>query len=304
MIPITQNNRQIAFESYEPQRLLRLIIIAAIAGAILIPLGCTGYLTIQNSIATWKILVGVGATVVTMGAVARIICLANQNLASGKLFGSEHWKKCYFTENYSLYAGFEYEAYLDLSPCAEGGRARLYTKSPKNATITGGLSLVFTPLYAGVVMVYNLIRSLMIPFYIGWQMHKHPEIGFRLSDIPKEMAFSVGRVIQAPFFAIAFMFASFYVLIDPLNGIKLGSAIEYEWNKHVPMRDRGIWLVAREVFREWQWEGGGTPEHLGENGFYFAGSWLPIREFPIVNNAVQQTWNGIGNVELTEVQFN
>ncbi len=107
------------------------------------------------------------------------------------------------------------------------------------------------PIYISAVIIYNSLRLLIMPFYILAQIVRErnlenglypAERKFSFSDIPKQMALSIGRIIIAPFYGIAMLFASIYSWIDPLNGIKLGSAIEHDWNVQVPMRNSGCGL--------------------------------------------------------------
>ncbi len=83
-------------------------------------------------------------------------------------------------------------------------------------------------------------------------------IQFTVTDIFKQMGLSLLRAIQAPFYGIAMFFAALYAIIDPMNGIKLGSAIESDWNDRLPMRNSGVWMVAGAAFEDWEWEGGGS----------------------------------------------
>ena len=156
------------------------------------------------------------------------------------------------------------------------GKARLYTKEPSFASQTGAMAALTMPIYTSGVMLYNAGRFLAMPIYILANLAK-----FSILDIPKEMARSLGRILQAPFYGLALFFASLYAVLDPLNGIKLGAAIEYEWNAHVPMRNEGVWMMGQIAFEEWKWEGEEILKRWDAMGFTLQVAGSPILKFPL-----------------------
>lgn len=276
--------------AYEPAYVFRIgvtvLVVAALAVMVLAQTGALCHFTqsmqslFQSTVVVWKpIALSVAAVVVITGT-AIVIHRARKNLASGKIFGRSHWKTCYVST--SSEGQRIRKAHLDMSFVKNGnGRARLYTKEIGQATQTGLLAALSMPLYTITVMLYHLGRLIAAPVYILCNLHK-----FSLLDIPKEMLRSLWCILKAPFYGLALFCAALYATLDPLNGIKLGSAIEYEWNDHVPMRDEGIWMMGGKIFKNWKWENGKGSQAMGRNGFYFAGSWLPEAEVVFQDSAI------------------
>lgn len=195
-----------------------------------------------------------------------------------QLSGDAHWvSACYSNEKRP---DIFRPCYIDTSSLDQekSGYAYMYIykKEEENFSISLGV-LAGTPLHMLGAMVYNLIRLPIIPFYIlGCMAAKKEWDGkaFHFSDIPKEMGKTLFRICQAPFYALAILFATLYSFCDPLNGRKLVSALERDWNDDVS-RAEGFWSV-RGPQKLWRWEGGGSPNGLGKNGFFLPGCWQPI----------------------------
>ena len=158
------------------------------------------------------------------------------------------------------------------------------------------VTFIGTPVYLVGTVVYNVFRAVIAPFYVLFQYLRERCVGtqvsnamapgafskrlfldersFELVDIPKEMIRSIARVLQAPFYALAFFMAGLYSWVNPMGGRKLGAAIERDWNDEVSLAE-GYWSVKGEqkLFKP---EGGGGPNGLGRNGFYLAGCWQPV----------------------------
>jgi hypothetical protein len=202
----------------------------------------------------------------------------------GKLSGDQHWISAIYTRD--DYEDASFAGYIDLSTLNEekSGTAFMYAHKDEQNHI--GVSLVvtlFTSLHMIGAIAYNAIRIAIIPFYIlvcmaiekaQGQALNSTDRPFQLSDISNEIGKSSVRIIKAPFYAFAIMVAALYSFFDPLNGRKLGSYLEREWNEQVT-RAEGFWSV-RGPQSLWHFEGGGAPTHLGKNGFYLAGCWQPI----------------------------
>lgn len=287
---INDTGEKIDLSPYEPYTYLRALTLTLLVGGILaVIVTQVDFSSLAaRSIAPWELVVGVNSAVALVTGVGIILYRAKSHLAQGKLIGSDHWKKCMIVRPAGTDRVEGSLCHLDVSQLDSQGTgvARLCCKTPFDATQTGWyVATAVAPLYVAIVALYNVVRLVVIPFYVAVQLLKESVTGkalfptqrpFSLSDIPRHMLISVGRVIQAPFYGVALTFTALYALLDPLNGIKWGSGVEYEWNDRVPMRDSGIWMVAFQIFGDWQWEGGGGPNTLGQNGFYAAGSWLPV----------------------------
>ena len=173
-----------------------------------------------------------------------------------------------------------YEAhYLDTSTIKGEGQEKAYLyriKEPdEHYYVSTIVTFLGTPVYFVGTIVYNVLRTALIPFYILFQYGREKIFGtpigkamaagkgskrlyvhqrsFELLDIPKEMIKSIARALQAPFYALAFMAAGLYSLVNPMAGRKLGAAIERDWNDEVSLAE-GYWSVggSMELF---SWEG-------------------------------------------------
>jgi hypothetical protein len=176
--------------------------------------------------------------------------------------------------------------YIDLSTLKNGtGKALVYNiKHPFDHYMISTIVPFFgTPIYLIGACVYNIVRAAVIPFYIlvqcmrEWYSNKaiYPkERFFKPSDIPKEFLKSIRRAVKAPFYALAYIMAGIYSLVNPMGGRKLASAIERDWNEGVSLAE-GYWSV-QGGSKYWQFEGGGGPKGLGRNAFYLAGCWQPV----------------------------
>lgn len=225
-------------------------------------------------------------TVLTVGAAILIYKVKHQQdphtgKDSGGFTGDATWiSAIYHSLKHEVCAGYIDTATLN----AEGdGHAFMYVlKDEQNHYTVSATVFAMTPVHMVAAVAYNVIRTAVIPFYIlgclvyesctGNEIEK--DRPFTLTDIPLEMAKSIWRIVKAPFYAVAFMYAALYSLIDPLNGRKLGSYLERDWNEGVT-RAEGYWSLGGPQ-PLWHWEGSGTPSGLGKNGFYLAGCWQPI----------------------------
>jgi hypothetical protein len=268
----------VALVDYQPHVYVRLAVIAGIVIAIVGSLALSGKLPVSSlpTHASWQLLTGTIAPIVLIPGGAIVIYRARKyGVSSGQISGTAHWKLIPVKDDPS-------STHMDFSSI-ENSRVRLYYKTQWYASLTGFLLALLTPLYTCFVIVYNILRCALIPLYllvrIGQQRsgitlypHQRP---FAFMDIPRQMALSLARALQAPFYGTALFFAALKAIVDPLNGIKEGAGVEYDWNDQVPLREEGIWMAACKILPYWKWEGGGGPEKLGRNGFYAAGSWQP-----------------------------
>lgn len=194
----------------------------------------------------------------------------------GNLTGEKQWEEV-------VVDGRKYREYgfLDRSTLDANGTGKAFVYIYKDCANHYNVSIVVpavTPIYAICTMAYNLLRTIIIPFYIIVKLATQGEVKesqrFKLSHIPAEMGKSLWRVVKAPFYATAFILAAIYSWANPMGGRLLGSWIERIWNEDV-IRSQGYWSVQGPQAR-WQFEGGGLPNQLGKNGFFLAGCWQPI----------------------------
>ncbi|AHK63173.1 hypothetical protein [Chlamydia avium] len=141
--------------------------------------------------------------------------------------------------------------------------------------------LLAAPFVVICKMCYNLIRFLVVPFYILFQMLMQSLTNnstlsecdkFRFKDISREMGRSLANILRAPFYGSASMITVFYGLLNPLSGRLAYSCLERDWNDDV-IRSRSIWLICPE--RNFRFEGGGTRLGLGQFGYYLMGCFQP-----------------------------
>ncbi|ACZ33263.1 conserved hypothetical protein [Chlamydia pneumoniae LPCoLN] len=130
------------------------------------------------------------------------------------------------------------------------------------------------PFVALLRMIYNLIRFLVVPFYIIFRMiyehffckHLPEDDRFICKDIAREMGRSLAAFLKAPFYASACMIGAFYSLLDPLAGRVLMGSVERDWNDNVILA-RSVSL-ANEAHSLFRFEGGGGRKGLGQHAFY------------------------------------
>lgn len=223
----------------------------------------------------------VGAAVIIHRVQHQIDPITQQKI--GKLTGDDHWVAAHYQRDDM--AGC-FQGYIDTSTLDEEKSGVAYMYAYKDEQNHMGVSVnvtIFTPLHMVLAIVYNALRIVVIPFFILGCMLVEKASGtkidptdraYRLSDIPIEIGKSIWRIVKAPFYALAFIFAAIYSLFDPMNGRKLGSYIERDWNEGVT-RAEGFWSV-RGPQPLWTCEGGRNPSGLGRNGFYLAGCWQPM----------------------------
>ena len=173
--------------------------------------------------------------------------------------------------------------YVDMST-AKSGKAFLYTikECDNHYMISSIVPLLATLPYMIATMVYNLLRAVIIPFYVLVQWLREKCIGeqlypeqrpFECVDIFIESGKSLWRVFKAPFYAVAYIGAYLYSFAKPFPGRELSATIERRWNEGVTFEE-GYWLpglCAKEAQQKfWRFEGGGGSEKLGQNATYVA----------------------------------
>lgn len=210
----------------------------------------------------------------------------NKAPTRGSFFNmGSHLHTVYFTYKTSNGSKFN-SGYLDTSTLDANGNGKCFIYNTKECGehyfISTVVSILGTPFYLIGTIVYNVLRAAVIPFYILFQITKELISGknpenerkFHILDIPTQVALSIGRVIKAPFYALAYFLAALYSLVNPMGGRKLGSSIERDWNGGVTLNE-GFWSVQGEQ-EHFDWEKRKNPDQLGGSSFYLAGCWQPI----------------------------
>lgn len=169
------------------------------------------------------------------------------------------------------------EGYIDLSTLKNGtGKAYIYgMKACSDHYVVSTAVPLLTPIYMIGVIVYNLLRTAIVPFYILGAMLAKQEREFELKDIPSQIQLSLWRVVKAPFFALAFFLSGMYSLVNPMGGRKLASKVEFDWNDGVS-RAEGFWSIQGWQSTIARWEGEKDHSSLGRNGYFLAGCWQPM----------------------------
>lgn len=190
-----------------------------------------------------------------------------------------------------------FNVHVDKSTLDESGSGKAYCYNIKECGehyfVSFEITFIGTPVYLVATVAYNLIRAVIVPFYVLFQYltekckgkpHGH-EREFKPIDIPTQFILSLWRAIQAPFYALAFFLAGLYSFFDPMGGRKLGASIERDWNGGVSLAE-GYWSIQGSQ-KLWRFEGGGGPKGLGRNGFYLAGCWQPAGVIEYKNQEIQ-----------------
>lgn len=187
------------------------------------------------------------------------------------------------------------ECYTDLSTLDASGSGvalvYLYPKVVENRVPMFVFPLIGIPMFVLGRMIYNIIRSVVIPFYILLRMlierclHKEirKEERFIFSDIFRETFRSLWNVIKAPFYGSAYYMALFYGLLNPLAGRIAISCLERDWNDDI-IRSRSLWLISPQ--RYFSFEGGGRRSGLAQHAFYSMGCFQPFALLSFKNGEV------------------
>lgn len=242
--------------------------------------------------------IGGGVAAVLLGGAAIVIVRVMfkkdkllDHAGVGKLSGSDHIKEAVYYSIGKNAGTKEREVqsssvYIDTSTLKNGnGKAYLYgvKQCGEHYSVSSVVTLT-TPIYLVGTVALDCIRLVIAPFYIAgcWVIERfrndplfEGQRKFELSDIPVQMAISIKRIAVAPFYATAYFFAAFSSLFSPINGRKLASLIERDWNEDVS-RAQGFWSV-RGPQALWPGIKALSPDRLKENaGYYWAGCWQPM----------------------------
>lgn len=300
-----------------------ILAVGAIAAYVIFARGQTPVgLGSMGSLSTWQIMAITTSAAGTIGIVTIIFKRALQS-ENGKFRGNAHWRpivyRYYIGEGESKALSWHLWGYFDSSTLDKNGsgEASVYLqKGFFEHYFIGVMVTLSMPFYIIGKVVYNILRTAIIPFYIAvcliyekisgekvFEEYKEDR-PFRLRDIPEQMALSILRVVQAPFYGIAILFATLYSFIDPMNGRKLEQYIERDWNDGVE-KNRSIWLPFYlhncEVQKDYKFEGGGSPSKLGKSAFYIPGCWQPIAKATLQNRKIIKAESSSGDTNYSEV---
>ncbi|WP_139414379.1 hypothetical protein [Chlamydia abortus] len=300
---IMKNSRtHLELERYQANRQTRVAVIALSVVITLVLLAMLlGTLQIQAFVMTWvSVVVAVAIpTILLTGGMYVLYRISKKvDVLAGsviKPFGNRVWAPMPICHYYKPKAEQKervqeriQETHIDLSTLDENGSGvalvYFYPDGIDYRIPTFVFPLIATPFLVLIKMVYNLIRFIVIPFYILLQMVLQyfsktdisKEDRFIFKDIVREMSRSLVNFLKAPFYGTASMIAVFYGLLNPLGGRVAYSCVERAWNDDV-IRSRGWWLAVPQ--RNFQFEGGGTRQGLGQFSYYLIGCFQPIGMF-------------------------
>ncbi|MCH9625911.1 MAG: hypothetical protein S4CHLAM123_10960 [Chlamydiales bacterium] len=216
------------------------------------------------------------------GFVIHRVCHLEDKLikAPGSFHGDSGWRSALLERS-----DHRYRALIDTSTLERGdGEAFVYAyKSIDEHYNVSFVVTIVTPIHLLGSLAYSVARLAVVPLYIvgclciekvkGSALFSEDR-AFTLWDIPDQMKKTGLRILKAPFYATALIFASLYSFIDPLNGRKLGAGIERDWNEGLSRAEGfGAATGAQPLFKP---EGWGSPSDLGQNVVYLAACWQPI----------------------------
>lgn len=177
------------------------------------------------------------------------------------------------------------DMYIDTSTLDEAkknGKAYLYIRKDVGGhyMVSSIVAFFGTPIIFIGMIVYNVIRAVIAPFYILVQWLRERITGetlypqarqFKLLDVGKAFVQAIWAVVKAPFYAVAFILAGIYSLFNPMGGRKLGAAIERDWNEGLSLSE-GFWSVGggQKLFGNLY-----SPDRRGAFGYFIAGCWQP-----------------------------
>lgn len=181
--------------------------------------------------------------------------------------------------NFSTFSGVVGKSTLK----SDSGTAYIYAQKHCGEThVISLMCIAVMPLYVAGAIAYNVLRILPIVVYISICLIYEKSSGkqifaedrkFKVRDITDQIGKSLWNVIRTPYYALGFFFGLIYSLLSPLNGRKVAAGFEREWNHGID-RYRSIWSVQGRQ-KDFLFEGGGAPSHLGEHAFYLSGCYQP-----------------------------
>jgi len=238
----------------------------------------------KGKIAAWKMVTIVSSISVTTVAVAIIFHKATRGRDSaydklkeihgevpgrGKLWGDKHWVPIKLGRG-----GYRQNDYiLDTSTLKDGnGACFAYNHKPctMSELIAAESALLGAPLYIPAVAIYNLL---------AW-----PLAAYKNKTNPiRELAKSLWRVVQSPFYGLAYFIAQLYVFIDPPNGRKVVAGIERDWNRGA-LVENSFWIANGANRYNPDKKTGMDLGREGHSGFYIEGCFQPVAVLQFTNH--------------------
>lgn len=250
----------------------------------------------------WRGGLVISSITILVGGAFFIIYKVTRN--QGRFWGDAHYKPVVLyqavspTQKWVRRLGGPPQELVDLSLLdaqQTGTTTAVQRKEMVEHEIIVASTLVAAPLIGTGSVIYNIARCVIVPFYILGRMVQERWTGkqiydterkFRLSDIPKQMALSIYWAARAPFYALAYFFSALYACIDPMGGRKLGMLICKAWMCGVERR-HSIW-TCHQASDQFKWEGGGGPDSLGRQAYFWTGCWMPWATVTVENGIVKK----------------
>jgi hypothetical protein len=201
----------------------------------------------------------------------------------GKCYGYTHWKRIEYQLDTRKGQTCTCTGTMDISRSivtvdGETKSAHLiyFNESSWTVRFKSIYVIAVMPIYIAGAIAYHILRLIPLIIYVaGVILREKAKTERPIGDIVKKDASifiqegkrSLINIIRAPFFGIALFFGLLYSLIDPLNGRKVVSAFEREWNHGIPLSESIHLFVPRENWK---------PYFFGEMGYYIPGCFQPI----------------------------
>ncbi len=276
-------------------RLVRLVISLVALGAIAYGIGHMTRLKwsqvenfFKGKIAAWKMATIVSSISVTAVVLAIIFHKATRGKDSaydklntihdqvpgrGKFWGDQHWVPIKITRGNDRAAN---DFILDTSTLDNNGKGACFAYNHKPCSMAEVIAVetaLAVPIYIPAVAIYHLL---------AWPLAAYKNKTNPICELGK----SLWRVVQSPFYGLAYFIALLYVLIDPRNGRKLAANIERDWNKGA-LLENSCWIAngSHKYNADKQ-----TGMDLGRNnhgGFYITGCFQPVAVIQVEGYQVQ-----------------
>ncbi|MBS0623747.1 MAG: hypothetical protein JSS62_03910 [Verrucomicrobia bacterium] len=280
-----------------------LVTVVALGALATFGLYCSGHLfslpqDFVHMFSNWKAIVALSsvasALVVSSTILARIIL----NSKNGKFSGSEHLKPAigWYTqksEGSEEKQIVKWTGYTDISSQVEIKDSHniahpthrvFLTKAPVENEMIAVMGSTITPAVAAGSMAFHAASIALLPLYRAavylYESCTQPvQRTYTLIDIPKAVISSIWGVVRSPFYMLALMMSAVYACIDPVNGRKLGSLVELQWNQGQPLH-QSVWSAQYccggcltyegSVDMIQKWKEAGRPQ------FTIFGCWQPV----------------------------
>ncbi len=269
-------------------RPLRLLVTLVACGALAYGIGHMAHLKwsdvtrfFNGQTAAWKMVTIVGSLSVTTLALTIIFHKAlygrdsahkkleelhGQAPGRGKFWGDQQWIPIRLTGS----SGVPQEHILDISTLRDGKNGACFAYEGKPCGLSELIafeSALFGAVpYTVAVAAYNALRTLASPAVACKNK----------SSTVQESGKGLWRLIQSPFYGLAYLIAQLSVFVDPLNGRKIVAAVERDWNQGA-LVENSCWIASGcHNYRVTAGIGMGMDFcREGHSGFYIAGCFQP-----------------------------